>query len=649
MPKVLNFCIIVHLVSPLPQAHADMSTTLEVKICSARGLTHPLPPHLSARVEYSCHTRSTRAVPRKTDRPMWNQTFRFPVDEDCTLIRFSLHAGNQAAEIGMGECFIPDDQDLRDFWLDVKSEREEFGGLKGSIRGEDTRGYVEGDGSMGGASGGNRARQNGALGESVGGNAAVGIDSKSNGSMGRDVMMRNDAKGNAPLDESPAEGRMQFHVCMQLERGTMKKSKNKAQSVRMGSIPSAFQANAGAVTINDIVRALDGIKSVVYLAGQESERYGKLQDARRELEDLKTHIREIKGLSEEWKIKLADLVEEYESDCISLLADHTWANRNAEKESAVAVSNQAPKRESVKPPPLPSKETLARVRSERFGELVDGKQLAPPSLAVAPKINVNLTMSINPAPPLSPIVRPASFLGSSSPITTSVTLPQGRPSLKKILSSTLMKSGSFSGNNGLFSSTSPSTKSPLPSTSPTFQTEADGNVVMLRPHYLSSLDAFDEMMDTGYAIEFKKPKVSGTLGKVGATAKLEAIGFVFDGCIGQAVSFVVYPESEPFEFVLGTEHPDVPRGLELALVELNSGSSSVLVTIAPEYGFGEDGHDEFEIPPDATLIYDIRHVTFVQAKTSFSSAPVPPRVKPSSEKTQLPDDHEYDSAPDELL
>uniref|UniRef100_A0A671LPW0 peptidylprolyl isomerase n=1 Tax=Sinocyclocheilus anshuiensis TaxID=1608454 RepID=A0A671LPW0_9TELE len=60
----------------------------------------------------------------------------------------------------------------------------------------------------------------------------------------------------------------------------------------------------------------------------------------------------------------------------------------------------------------------------------------------------------------------------------------------------------------------------------------------------------------------------------------------------------------------------LPPGVEKALQAMEQGEEA-LFTIKPKYGFGTDGSDKFNIPPNATLQYKIKLKTFEKAKESW--------------------------------
>jgi len=60
----------------------------------------------------------------------------------------------------------------------------------------------------------------------------------------------------------------------------------------------------------------------------------------------------------------------------------------------------------------------------------------------------------------------------------------------------------------------------------------------------------------------------------------------------------------------------IPRGIELALEKMKKDEEAEL-TLKPSYGFGSTGYKEKGIPPDATLVYDVKLTQFEKAKESW--------------------------------
>jgi len=83
---------------------------------------------------------------------------------------------------------------------------------------------------------------------------------------------------------------------------------------------------------------------------------------------------------------------------------------------------------------------------------------------------------------------------------------------------------------------------------------------------------------------------------------------------GRILDGNVFEPSHELEFTAGEEQ--VIDGLDIAAQSMKKGEKA-LVTIKPNYGFGEQGNQEKGVPPNATLQYDIEMVSFVKEKESW--------------------------------
>jgi len=76
-------------------------------------------------------------------------------------------------------------------------------------------------------------------------------------------------------------------------------------------------------------------------------------------------------------------------------------------------------------------------------------------------------------------------------------------------------------------------------------------------------------------------------------------------------------ESRTLQFTLGEGlNVGIVDGIETALKRFKKGEKSVL-KIAPNYAFGKDGYAEKNIPPNATVVYEVRLIHFEKAKESW--------------------------------
>ncbi|XP_053321467.1 peptidyl-prolyl cis-trans isomerase FKBP4 [Spea bombifrons] len=78
----------------------------------------------------------------------------------------------------------------------------------------------------------------------------------------------------------------------------------------------------------------------------------------------------------------------------------------------------------------------------------------------------------------------------------------------------------------------------------------------------------------------------------------------------------VFDERE-LQFEVGEgESLGVPQGVETAVQQMEKGEEAILY-LKPKYGFGSVGYDQFQIPPDANLQYEIKLKSFEKAKESW--------------------------------
>ncbi|KAH9259945.1 hypothetical protein BASA81_001705 [Batrachochytrium salamandrivorans] len=155
---------------------------------------------------------------------------------------------------------------------------------------------------------------------------------------------------------------------------------------------------------------------------------------------------------------------------------------------------------------------------------------------------------------------------------------------------------------------------------------------------LSTLQAFDEMIDKGYAVEnIENNHKSGSGGKpkVGDRVELLFKAHIWDA---QLLAILEFMSSEdkgegPLDFIVGDDS-SVCQGLHLAVQKLQAGESGRVI-IAPKMGYGVAGSPPI-IPPSAHLVYE---VTLVKVSEGSGSLPSPsqekskPEVKARKEST----------------
>ncbi|XP_077994137.1 peptidyl-prolyl cis-trans isomerase FKBP4-like [Glandiceps talaboti] len=70
-------------------------------------------------------------------------------------------------------------------------------------------------------------------------------------------------------------------------------------------------------------------------------------------------------------------------------------------------------------------------------------------------------------------------------------------------------------------------------------------------------------------------------------------------------------------FIMGEGNAQsIPQGIEIALQKMKKGEKSQL-TLKPEYAFGASGNEEFKVPPNSTVTYEVHLKEFEKAKESW--------------------------------
>eukprot|EP00271_Cylindrocystis_brebissonii_P015505 TRINITY_DN38413_c0_g1_i1.p1 TRINITY_DN38413_c0_g1~~TRINITY_DN38413_c0_g1_i1.p1 ORF type:complete len:597 (-),score=203.22 TRINITY_DN38413_c0_g1_i1:734-2524(-) len=77
-----------------------------------------------------------------------------------------------------------------------------------------------------------------------------------------------------------------------------------------------------------------------------------------------------------------------------------------------------------------------------------------------------------------------------------------------------------------------------------------------------------------------------------------------------------HEEGSPFEFL--TDEEQVIEGLDKAVMKMKKGEKAI-ITIAPQYAFKGEGYKGpmAEVPPNATVVYEMELLSFVKAKESW--------------------------------
>lgn len=132
---------------------------------------------------------------------------------------------------------------------------------------------------------------------------------------------------------------------------------------------------------------------------------------------------------------------------------------------------------------------------------------------------------------------------------------------------------------------------------------AAANAGRTRTYAMTSLDAFDELMDHGVAVEL--PEGAALLDEprsVGSRVTAEVTGYTWDGAQTQITEFASTAcAGQPLEFSLGAEH--VTAGLDYAVASLPLGVAA-MVTCTPNTAYGDAGHPP-SIQPHQHLVYEV--------------------------------------------
>lgn len=144
---------------------------------------------------------------------------------------------------------------------------------------------------------------------------------------------------------------------------------------------------------------------------------------------------------------------------------------------------------------------------------------------------------------------------------------------------------------------------------------------------LTSLDAFDELMDRGFSLDVTT-QAEGTVAATGSRVEVRFKAKTWDGA---ATVVHVYSEGT-CAFTLGGKGLDtLPSGLTAAIALLSVGSTAV-VTCAPHVAYGEAGHPPF-VKPNSHIVFDVTLVS--AAPASAEEAELAPTGPQPLFRTQL--------------
>ncbi len=127
---------------------------------------------------------------------------------------------------------------------------------------------------------------------------------------------------------------------------------------------------------------------------------------------------------------------------------------------------------------------------------------------------------------------------------------------------------------------------------------SDVSITQGREFSITSLAAFDELMDYGIAIEYPNNDVpTGSLIQTGYKVELDIIAMAWDGA---STSTSVFANGK-LSFVVGQDQ--VARGLDTAMLKLNNGAKATVIVV-PKLGYGETGINNI-VPPNSHIVYDV--------------------------------------------
>jgi FK506-binding protein 1 len=146
---------------------------------------------------------------------------------------------------------------------------------------------------------------------------------------------------------------------------------------------------------------------------------------------------------------------------------------------------------------------------------------------------------------------------------------------------------------------------------------------------VTTTQAFDDMIDKGFALENVSGNANGGHPKMGDLVECSFKAYVWDSQLLSILEFLASEDKGegPLHFVVGDE-PSICKGLHLAVQKLCVGESGRVI-IAPKMGYGVAGSPPV-IPPHAHLVYD---VTLLRIMDNTPTEKVKPEVKLRSAST----------------
>ena len=129
---------------------------------------------------------------------------------------------------------------------------------------------------------------------------------------------------------------------------------------------------------------------------------------------------------------------------------------------------------------------------------------------------------------------------------------------------------------------------------------------------LTSLEAFDQLIDQGFAIEIKEESSDPSdVPSVSDKVEIELRGMIWDASQTVVTEFVRDKDiASPCIFTVGKA--EMTKGLDLALQKLPVGTHAMVV-VSPPLAYAEIGEPRYGIPASVHVVFDIRIVSIVKA------------------------------------
>jgi hypothetical protein len=157
----------------------------------------------------------------------------------------------------------------------------------------------------------------------------------------------------------------------------------------------------------------------------------------------------------------------------------------------------------------------------------------------------------------------------------------------------------------------------------------DRPVKVIKGFFINTLQAFDDMIDKGVAVENLSGGGSGPHPKAGDRVAVQFRAHLWDCQAGAILEFLASEDKGegPLEYVV-EDDPTVCQGLHAAIQKFSPGMSGRII-IAPKMGYGVAGSPPI-IPPLAHLVYDVMLINILGDKPRGAAPKQKPEVKARS-------------------